>query len=93
MTEGGVGRLLLASLHQAITEVMPTRLEFYETWLSTSAMRDGRVGRGALAAALSFLRGEGVQYAATVSLAGQLAAAWTVAGCRSGVRVVTARDR
>jgi len=80
MTEGGIGRLLLASLHQAITEVMPTRLEFYETWLTSSAMRDGRVGRGALGAAVSFLRGEGTQYAATVSRAGALAAEWTVAG-------------
>ncbi len=31
MTEAGIGRLLVASLHQGIADLLPTRLEFYES--------------------------------------------------------------
>ena len=34
MTDAGVGRLLVASLHQGIQDVLPTRLDFYESWLN-----------------------------------------------------------
>jgi hypothetical protein len=33
MDDSGVGRLLVASLHQSIAEELPSRLEFYEAWL------------------------------------------------------------
>ena len=36
MNDAGVGRLLVASLHQGIADMLPTRLEFYEAWLSPS---------------------------------------------------------
>ena len=62
MTEGGVGRLLVASLHQAIADLLPARLEFYEAWLNPVGLREGRIGLAPLAAVLSFLRQEGDAY-------------------------------
>ena len=59
MNRAGVGRMLVASLHQGISDLMPTRLEFYENWLHATGMRDGRIGLAPLAAVLSFLRQEG----------------------------------
>ena len=41
MTETHLGRLLPACLHQAISDVMPSRLEYYEEWLSPDGLRDG----------------------------------------------------
>ena len=79
MTEGGVGRLLVASLHQAIAEVLPTRLEFYEAWLNPVGLREGRIGLAPLAAVLSFLRQEGDAYRWVTERAGEYAAEWTVA--------------
>jgi bacteriochlorophyll 4-vinyl reductase len=79
MTEAAVGRLLVASLHQAIADLLPTRLEFYETWLNPSGLRDGRIGLAPLAAVLSFLRQEGEPYALIVARAGEYTAEWTVA--------------
>ena len=43
MIEAGIGRLLVASLHQAIADLLPTRLEFYEAWLNPAGLRDGRI--------------------------------------------------
>ena len=79
MTEGGVGRLLVASLHQAIAEVLPARLEFYEAWLNPVGLREGRIGLAPLAAVLSFLRQEGEAYRRVTERAGEYAAEWTVA--------------
>jgi hypothetical protein len=62
MIEAGIGRLLVASLHQGIADLLPTRLEFYEAWLNPSGLRDGRIGLAPLAAVLSFLRQEGEPY-------------------------------
>jgi hypothetical protein len=59
MTETGVGRLLVASLHQGIADLLPERLEFYESWLNPSGLRAGRIGLAPMAAVLSFLRQEG----------------------------------
>ena len=59
MIEAGIGRLLVASLHQGIADLLPTRLEFYEAWLNPVGLRDGRIGLAPLAAVLSFLRQEG----------------------------------
>ena len=79
MSEAGVGRLLVASLHQAIADLMPTRLEFYEEWLNPSGLRDGRIGLAPLAAVLSFLRLEGEPYHRIAARAGEYTAEWTVA--------------
>ena len=79
MTEGGVGRLLVASLHQAIADVLPARLEFYEAWLNPVGLREGRIGLAPLAAVLSFLRQEGDAYRWVTERAGEYAAEWTVA--------------
>ena len=59
MTDDGIGRLLVASLHQSIGEVLPTRLEYYEHWLSPMGLREGRSGLAPLGAVLIFLRQEG----------------------------------
>jgi hypothetical protein len=69
--------MLIASLHQGISDLMPTRLEFYENWLHASGMRDGKIGLAPLAAVLSFLRQEGESYELVTSRAGQYAAQWT----------------
>lgn len=79
MHDGGVGRLLVASLHQAIADLLPARLEFYEAWLNPRGLRDGRIGLGPLAAVLSFLRQEGEMYRVITTRAGEYAAEWTVA--------------
>ena len=41
MREVGIGRVLVASLHQGIVDLLPTRLEFYENWLNAEGLRDG----------------------------------------------------
>jgi bacteriochlorophyll 4-vinyl reductase len=79
MTDSGIGRLLVASLHQGIADLLPTRLEFYEAWLNPSGLRDGRIGLAPLAAVLSFLRQEGEAYRLIVARAGEYSAEWTVA--------------
>jgi len=58
MVDAGIGRLLIASLHQGIADVAPARLEFYENWLSPTGLRDGRMGLAPLGAVLSFLHRE-----------------------------------
>ena len=78
MSEPRIGRVLVASLHQAIAELLPDRLEFYENWLSGRGMRVGSIGIAPLLAVLSFLRGEGEIYRDVVARAGEYAADWTV---------------
>ena len=80
MSEPRVGRVLVASLHQAIADVLPMRLEFYENWLNVSGLREGTIGLAPLSAVLSFLRSEGEPYAAIMARAGEYAADWTVSG-------------
>jgi predicted hydrocarbon binding protein len=79
MNGAGVGRLLVASLHQGIADLLPTRLEFYEAWLNPRGLRDGRIGLAPLAAVLSFLRQEGEPYRLIAARAGEYTAEWTVA--------------
>jgi predicted hydrocarbon binding protein len=79
MVEGGIGRLLVASLHQGIADLLPTRLEFYEAWLNPAGLRDGRIGLAPFAAVLSFLRLEGEPYNLIAGRAGEYTAEWTVA--------------
>lgn len=78
MHDAGIGRLLVASLHQGIADLLPTRLEFYESWLSTSGLRDGRIGLAPMAAVLSFLRLEGEPYRLVVERAGEYTAEWSM---------------
>jgi hypothetical protein len=76
--EPRIGRVLVASLHQAIADVLPSRLEFYENWLSVSGLREGTIGLAPLFAVLSFLRTEGAAYDQITARAGEYAADWTV---------------
>jgi hypothetical protein len=80
MSESRIGRILVASLHQAIADLLPTRLEFYENWLNSSGLREGTIGLAAVSAVLSFLRTEGEEgYNLVTTRAGEYAADWTVA--------------
>ena len=86
MTDAGIGRLLISSLHQGISDVAPTRLEFYENWLSPTGMRDGRIGLAPLGAVLSFLHREEPPANELIAVrAGTCAADWTFADV-SGAR-------
>jgi bacteriochlorophyll 4-vinyl reductase len=76
--EEGIGRVLVASLHQGIADILPNRLGFYENWLNTEGLRDGTIGLAPFYAVLSFLRQEGDAYHIITSRAGEYAAEWTV---------------
>src|SRR4029450_1277963 len=78
MREAGIGRVLVASLHQGIADILPTRLAFYENWLSVEGLREGTIGLAPLFAVLSFLRQEGEAYQIITTRAGEYAAEWTV---------------
>jgi bacteriochlorophyll 4-vinyl reductase len=79
MREAGIGRVLVASLHQAIGDILPTRLGFYENWLNAEGLRDGTIRLAPLYAVLSFLRQEGdASYETITTRAGEYAAEWTV---------------
>lgn len=78
MPDAGIGRVLVASLHQGISDVLPTRLGFYEEWLNAEGLRGGTIGVGPVTAVLSFLRQEGDAYGTITSRAGEYAAEWTV---------------
>ena len=83
MNDAGVGRLLVASLHQGIADLLPTRLEFYEEWLNPAGLREGRIGLAPLAAVLSFLRQEGEGYRLVAARAGEYSAEWMFASLPS----------
>jgi hypothetical protein len=78
MREAGIGRVLVASLHQGISDILPTRLGFYENWLNAEGLREGTIGLAPLYAVLSFLRQEGEAYYIITTRAGEYAAEWTV---------------
>jgi hypothetical protein len=78
MSEPRIGRVLVASLHQAIADVLPTRLEFYENWINITGLREGTIGLAPLSAVLSFLRTEGDAYKSITTRAGEYAGDWTV---------------
>ena len=78
MREAGIGRVLVASLHQGIADILPTRLGFYENWLNAEGLREGTIGLAPLYAVLSFLRQEGEAYNIITMRAGEYAAEWTV---------------
>src|ERR1035437_669285 len=78
MQEGGIGRVLVASLHQGIADILPTRLGFYENWLNAEGLRECTIGLAPLYAVLRFLRQEGDAYQIITTRAGEYAAEWTV---------------
>ena len=78
MREAGIGRVLVASIHQGIADILPMRLAFYENWLNPEGLREGTIGLGPLYAVLSFLRQEGEAYYRITARAGEYAAEWTV---------------
>jgi Tfp pilus assembly protein PilF/predicted hydrocarbon binding protein len=71
-----IGQLLAASFHEAISEVLPLRLDFYESWLSARGFRSRRVSLAGIRAVLSFLRLEDDRYDTVTRRAGELAATW-----------------
>ncbi len=80
MTDHHSGRLLAACLHQAIAELLPLRLEYYEEgWLNPKGLRDGTIGLAPISAVFAFLRAEDGAYDRVVARAGVLAADWSVA--------------
>ncbi len=88
MNEAGIGRVLVASLHQGIADILPTRLSFYENWLNAEGLREGTIGLAPLYAVLSFLRQEGEAYDMITARAGEYAAEWTVASMPSARRAM-----
>ena len=86
MREAGIGRVLVASLHQGIADILPTRLSFYENWLNADGLREGTIGLAPLYAVLSFLRQEGEAYQLITTRAGEYAAEWTVQSMPSARR-------
>jgi hypothetical protein len=78
MRDGGIGRILVAALHQGIADQMPSRLEFYEDWFTSAGLRQGTIGLASVVAVLSFLRREGPPYELVSRRAGEYAAEWTV---------------
>jgi hypothetical protein len=91
MREAGIGRVLVASLHQGIADILPTRLGFYENWLNAEGLRDGTIGLAPLYAVLSFLRQEGEAYNIITTRAGEYAAEWTVQSMPPLRRAIVAR--
>jgi hypothetical protein len=89
MRDAGVGRLLVASLHQSIADLLPMRLEFYENWLNPVGLREGTIGLAPLAAVLSFLRREddGL-YPDVTARAGHYAGEWTVLGLSGSTKAL-----
>ena len=88
MRDPGIGRVLVASLHEAIADVLPTRLIFYEEWLTPEGLREGSIGLAPLYAVLSFLRQEGDAYDRVMTRAGVYAAEWSMQEVSSVERAV-----
>jgi hypothetical protein len=87
MSEARIDRLLAAALHQAIGDVTPPRLEFYEGYLKPRGWRDDSVNLAPLAAVLSFLRHEPPgTYDDVMTGAAAYAAAWVYDGLPWHVR-------
>ena len=91
MRDAGIGRVLVAALHQGIADELPDRLEFYENWLNAEGLRNGTIGLAPLAAVLGFLRTEGDAYDAVTRRAGEYAADWMVEELPPGYRRLISR--
>ena len=80
MSEARIDRLLAAALHQAIADLLPDRLDFYESYLRPRGWREDAVNLGPVNAVLSFLRHEdGAPYAAVMTRSAAYAATWWLA--------------
>jgi hypothetical protein len=80
MSEARIDRLLAAALHQAIADLLPMRLEFYESYLRPRGWREDAVNLAPVTAVLSFLRHEdGETYDAVMVQAAAYAATWWMA--------------
>jgi hypothetical protein len=80
MVDAGIGRLLIASLHQGIADIVPARLPFYENWLTPPGLPGRKFGLAPLHAVLSFLRLEGEPtYTQVMQDAGRYTAEWAFA--------------
>lgn len=81
MSEARIDRLLAAALHQAIADLLPLRLEFYEAYLRPRGWREDAVNLAPVTAVLSFLRHEdGDTYDAVMVQAATYASTWWMAG-------------
>ncbi|BCS34173.1 hypothetical protein TBR22_A34020 [Luteitalea sp. TBR-22] len=81
MSEARIDRLLAAALHQAIADLLPMRLEFYESYLRPRGWREDAVNLAPVTAVLSFLRHEEeAPYDAVMTQAATYAAEWWLAG-------------
>ena len=78
MAQLKIGRALGAALHQAISETLPSRLEFYEEWLALDRIREETLSRAMVGAVLSFLREEPNNYNDVVTRAGYHTAEWAL---------------
>ncbi len=80
MSEARIDRLLAAALHQAIADLLPMRLEFYESYLRPRGWREDAVNLAPVSAVLSFLRHEeGGPYDDVMRQAAGYAADWWMA--------------
>ena len=80
MSEARIDRLLAAAVHQAIADLLPMRLDFYESYLRPRGWREDAVNLAPVSAVLSFLRHEdGQTYDAVMTQAAAYAADWWMA--------------
>jgi hypothetical protein len=80
MSEARIDRLLAAALHQAIADLLPMRLDFYESYLRPRGWREDAVNLAPITAVLSFLRHEEEDtYDAVMVQAAAYAATWWMA--------------
>jgi hypothetical protein len=77
MSEARIDRLLAAAVHQAIADLLPSRLDFYEGYLRPRGWREDAVNLAPVSAVLSFLRHEDDgTYDRVMTLAARYAARW-----------------
>lgn len=77
MSEARIERLVAAAIHQAIGDIVPSRLEFYESYLRPRGWREDAVNLAPVAAVLSFLRHEPEgTYNQVMTRAADYAAGW-----------------
>ena len=80
MSEARIDRLLAAALHQAIADLLPMRVEFYEGYLRPRGWREDAVNLAPVTAVLSFLRHEEPgTYDAVMVHAASYASTWWLA--------------
>lgn len=98
MSEARINRLLAAALHQAIADLLPSRLDFYESYLRPRGWREDAVSLAPITAVLSFLRHEDADtYDDVMVRAATYASDWWMARqpwhVRVAARVLPARLR